>query len=560
MNRLKYILIILAILNIKSSYIQSQDLANTFIHSGDTIKAEILIQKLDSGFNILLDSCSINGSFVYQDTIKTNILIENSFFLDSFVVSNCHFENILFLDNTHFWGKSNFNDCKFNDAFRLDGCFFQQGANFESSIFNNGSIFGNSTFLETLNLKKTEFFKTASFANITCKSSLFFDNSHFFETASFNNLVVSDSASFFLTGFAHDVLFEKTIFRGNISFENTKFYNSAIFIDSRFEIGASFIGTQFKNSVSFSGVNSYLDGTSFKEVLFQSNAMIITTIKYGQFINLDLINVNFYSSNMAYVTFEPKVLPLSHNIASAKNIELMTYEDSPSSLLRLRNQFKHDGFEEGERKITYAIRKNENSNRLQRFKNDSTFYRINWKEEDYELTSQPVSWYYRVTGVFWFVFNWLFFDLTCSYGMDYGRPIILAIILGVICTFIYLRIIFKGRKSALYIRSIVSQDINKKLGKFKQIKPADLAYAEKQLSRIYQFKRFFGYALLYSMMSAFNIGFRDFNFGRWIRLILRKEIDIKATGWARTVSGIQSILSVYFLALWFLCYFYRPFG
>lgn len=32
-----------------------------------------------------------------------------------------------------------------------------------------------------------------------------------------------------------------------------------------------------------------------------------------------------------------------------------------------------------------------------------------------------------------------------------------------------------------------------------------------------------------------------------------------ATGWARTVSGIQSLLSVYLLAIWALTYFGRPF-
>lgn len=39
-----------------------------------------------------------------------------------------------------------------------------------------------------------------------------------------------------------------------------------------------------------------------------------------------------------------------------------------------------------------------------------------------------------------------------------------------------------------------------------------------------------------------------------------REYDLKAVGWARTVSGFQSLLSVYMLALWVLTYFGRPFG
>ncbi len=67
-------------------------------------------------------------------------------------------------------------------------------------------------------------------------------------------------------------------------------------------------------------------------------------------------------------------------------------------------------------------------------------------------------------------------------------------------------------------------------------------------------------AMFFSLMSAFNIGFRDINFGRWLRLLTRQEFDIKAVGWARVVAGWQSLISVYLIALWVLTYFGRPFG
>ena len=44
------------------------------------------------------------------------------------------------------------------------------------------------------------------------------------------------------------------------------------------------------------------------------------------------------------------------------------------------------------------------------------------------------------------------------------------------------------------------------------------------------------------------------------RLLTKREYDLKAVGWARTVSGFQSLLSVYLIALWVLSYFGRPFG
>jgi hypothetical protein len=64
--------------------------------------------------------------------------------------------------------------------------------------------------------------------------------------------------------------------------------------------------------------------------------------------------------------------------------------------------------------------------------------------------------------------------------------------------------------------------------------------------------------MFFSLMSAFNIGFRDANFGRWLELLTQRECDLKAVGWARTATGFQSVASVYLIALWVLTYFGRP--
>jgi hypothetical protein len=66
-------------------------------------------------------------------------------------------------------------------------------------------------------------------------------------------------------------------------------------------------------------------------------------------------------------------------------------------------------------------------------------------------------------------------------------------------------------------------------------------------------------ALYFSILSAFHIGWRDLNVGTWISRLQSREYVLRATGWVRTVSGIQSLLSVYLLALWALTYFGRPF-
>jgi len=67
------------------------------------------------------------------------------------------------------------------------------------------------------------------------------------------------------------------------------------------------------------------------------------------------------------------------------------------------------------------------------------------------------------------------------------------------------------------------------------------------------------FSLYFSLLSAFSIGWRELNVGNWITKIQPHEYSLRPTGWVRTASGIQSLLSVYLLALWILTFFGRPF-
>ncbi|HYA41033.1 MAG TPA: pentapeptide repeat-containing protein [Syntrophobacteraceae bacterium] len=67
-------------------------------------------------------------------------------------------------------------------------------------------------------------------------------------------------------------------------------------------------------------------------------------------------------------------------------------------------------------------------------------------------------------------------------------------------------------------------------------------------------------AFYFSVLSAFRIGLRELNLGDWLQRLQQREYNLRATGWVRTLSGIQSLISVYLLALWAWTYFGRPFG
>ena len=67
-----------------------------------------------------------------------------------------------------------------------------------------------------------------------------------------------------------------------------------------------------------------------------------------------------------------------------------------------------------------------------------------------------------------------------------------------------------------------------------------------------------GWSAWFSLLSAFHIGFREFSVGTLLSR-LQAPFALEATGWVRTVSGLQSLVSLYLVAMWVLTYFGRPF-
>jgi len=160
------------------------------------------------------------------------------------------------------------------------------------------------------------------------------------------------------------------------------------------------------------------------------------------------------------------------------------------------------------------------------------------------------------------LFKWIAFDLTCEYGLSYGRPLRIVLVLWLLFSFVYAIFMHRPGTSGIYLVGthwsggrLNTQAI--------QIRPRAIPSAKwwrLPFLWLRQKWRVLRAAMFFSLMSAFNIGFRDINFGRWLRLLTKREYDLKAVGWARTVSGVQSLLSVYLIALWVLTYFGRPFG
>jgi hypothetical protein len=253
--------------------------------------------------------------------------------------------------------------------------------------------------------------------------------------------------------------------------------------------------------------------------------------------------------------FEPKSLPALEGIALAQNLERVKYYTNPGSLTQLRKQFQDAGYREQERALTCALNRHDADPSELRASLVAKFNALRGRDFEKDDIIPFRSFVERA-------FKWSAFDLTCEYGFSPGRPLRIVLRLWLFFSVIYAVLIHMPGTSGIYfIGTRVWRGRTNTQGI--QIRPGAIDPAKwwkVPILWLRQEWRVLRAAMFFSMMSAFNIGFRDINFGRWLRLLTRREYDVKAVGWARTVSGFQSLLSVYLIALWVLSYFGRPFG
>lgn len=254
------------------------------------------------------------------------------------------------------------------------------------------------------------------------------------------------------------------------------------------------------------------------------------------------------SADLQEAIYEPVSNPDVANIAGARNLDLITYRDNTNALTQLRKLLEDGGYRTQARKITYALKRKE-------AEDDWDHCSSRYRRGTDELA--PIAWSSDsvLANCGSFVFNRVFFDLTCQYGMNPGRALQIWLVAAIVCWLVYVMFIHLPGPSGIYrVQSGPEGE--------EQIKPRRLAPAPRwryPIRVLEREARVLFWAGFFSLMSAFNIGFREINFGRWLRLLTRTEYDLKARGWARTVAGVQSLISVFLIALWLLTYFGHPF-
>jgi hypothetical protein len=236
-------------------------------------------------------------------------------------------------------------------------------------------------------------------------------------------------------------------------------------------------------------------------------------------INTNLSGASLKGANLSGTIFQPEDLPDPDYIASAKNLSEMVFYNSPQALIRLRKAFKEAGYRQQEREVTYAI---------QRETTRRNFNKV------------------RVASLFEAMFQYVFFDFTCHWGMAPGRALLILLALIPIFAIPYMFALCTPGKDGIW-RKWADDRLRVDLG-------------TKEATQIQvQWRKAPALGFYFSVLSAFNIGWQELTVGNWIQRVQPKEFTLRASGWVRTVSGVQSLISAYLLAIWALTYFGRPF-
>jgi len=247
-------------------------------------------------------------------------------------------------------------------------------------------------------------------------------------------------------------------------------------------------------------------------------------------------------TDLSDTSFElkPGALPPVRILQFANNLHKMKLKRSPHSLVELRETFKDAGLRKQEREVTYAIKHTERLN----------------------------AWNDGLGGKIESIFGLVFFEATCNYGMSPLRPAVILLLFIPILTIVYvipIAFIKKGRPGIWAVWAIDRIHQNEG-GKLPVRLNSSFFFQKIQLMSMDMWWRPVFSAisalligLYFSILSAFHIGWRDFNVGSWITRMQPREYNLRATGWVRIISGAQSLLSVYLLSLWILTYFGRLF-
>jgi hypothetical protein len=269
-------------------------------------------------------------------------------------------------------------------------------------------------------------------------------------------------------------------------------------------------------------------------------------------VKTDLKGAKFNNSDLKDVIFEPDSLPKPIDIAYAKNLDKMKYLDNPDPLVVLRRSLYDAGFRKQAKFVNVSLQRHEG--RLWKQKTlilGNIFKQI----YIYDYGTNPLI---PISSVFWHCLGYmepktLLFDYTCDYGTNLWKPSLEFVLIWAIFSCIYLIfIVFSNKRNGIYVvprysKKPPSENEKQEDGQIKWKKIVGEEIERKTLVGLRM-------AMWFSLTSGARLGFREFNPSHWLKLMLWREFEVKGKGWSRTLSGLQSLLSIVLVVTFILTF------
>jgi uncharacterized protein YjbI with pentapeptide repeats len=335
--------------------------------------------------------------------------------------------------------------------------------------------------------------------------------------------------------------FRKAIFRND--FEHRIRFVSADFSDSNFS------GVLFKDldmsgfmarsadftEARFSGTN--LSRAKLSESDFRRSRLNGVNLTGADLGGADLRNATIEGAILADARlaqadlegalYHPVGAPPGQLLGLKGIIGIRFNEGGEEGLFKLRDALRKAGLRDLERQATYALERN---------------------RALHDMASGQPS---RVAEG---AIRTLLFDWTTMYGVRPGRSIMLLFVSALLLTPVYAWALSRGGRASGAIYRVRPRDrIEESESGVAYDLPAEAERVSASGARAIKWGAYF------SLVSAFHIGFREFNVGSWISRLTPRKFTLEPVGWVRTLAGFQSLVSVYLVALAVLTYFGRPF-
>lgn len=258
-----------------------------------------------------------------------------------------------------------------------------------------------------------------------------------------------------------------------------------------------------------------------------------TDLEGAQLKGTILTGAIFSCARMAGALFEPSALPDAASMAYAQSLEFLTYNQDPSPLIRLRQEFRDSGYSTQDRQVTYAIRRRDTE--------------LNLADCSFANTYPCLAFLGNKAA-----------QVSCQFGMNLLRPVEIGFFGWLAFALIYFAFMHHPGPSGLYLA--VAEGIN--------LDPKAVCNAPQVVRRpvsarkgswVREEFRLLRVACFFSLINGFNLGFKDFDLGRWLHLLPAQEFEFRALGLPRTIAGIQALFTLAVVALWILILIGHPF-